>query len=193
MKAKGVQSQLTCTPLVISGLVAVQRQRINDARGSLSRLFCADGLATAGWGWPVAQINHTFTAHAGAVRGMHYQRPPHAEAKLVSCLRGRVWDVAVDLRAGSPTFLKWYAQELSPDNGTALLIPPGCAHGFQTLTDDVELLYLHSAAYAPLAEGGLCPTDALLAIPWPLPISELSDRDAGHALLDGTFVGFDIT
>jgi dTDP-4-dehydrorhamnose 3,5-epimerase len=136
----------------LRGLVAVQRHRLADARGSLSRLFCAQELAAAGWAWPVVQINHTVTLHRGAVRGMHYQRAPHTEAKLVSCLRGAVWDVAVDLRAGSPTFLQHRALELSADNGTALLIPPGFAHGFQALSDGVELLYFHSAAHAPAAE-----------------------------------------
>ena len=189
----GAAPRFSCTPLAIPGVVAVQRQRIGDARGSLSRVFCAGELAAAGWTWPVAQINHTHTVRAGTVRGMHYQRPPHAEAKLVTCLRGRVWDVAVDLRAGSPTFLHWCAQELSAENLTALLIPLGCAHGFQALTDDAELLYLHSAAYAPQAEGGLRPTDPRLGIAWPLPISELSARDAGHALLGASFTGLDTT
>ena len=185
-------SRFACTPLAISGVTAVQRKRIGDERGSLSRIFCADELAGAGWMCPVAQINHTHTVRAGTVRGMHFQRPPHAEAKLVTCIRGQVWDVAVDLRVGSPTFLQWCAQELSADNLTALLIPPGCAHGFQALTDDVELLYLHSAAYAPRAEGGLRPTDARLDIDWPLPITEMSARDNGHPLLDGFFVGLDV-
>jgi dTDP-4-dehydrorhamnose 3,5-epimerase len=188
----GAAPRFICTPLFIPGVVAVQRQRIGDARGRLSRLFCADELAAAGWGWPIVQINHTHTVRTGTVRGMHYQRPPHAEAKFVSCLRGRVWDVAVDLRAGSPTFLRWCAQELSADNLTALLIPPGCAHGFQALTDNVELLYLHSVAYAPDAESGLRPIDPSLSITWPLPISELSARDTGHPSLDGAFKALDM-
>ena len=188
-----VNSRFTCTPLAIPGVVAVQRQCIGDARGGLSRLFCVDEFGAAGWLWPIVQINHTHTSRAGTVRGMHYQCPPRAEAKLVSCLSGRVWDLAVDIRAGSPTFLQWCARELSADNLTALLIPPGCAHGFQALTDDVELLYLHSAAYAPAVEGGLCPTDPRLGIEWPLPISELSARDAGHPLLDRSFTGLEIT
>ena len=169
------------TPL--AGLKLVRRQRLGDSRGFLSRLFCADELAAAGWTVPIAQINHTFTARSGTVRGLHYQRPPHVEAKLVSCLRGEVWDVAVDLRTGSPTFLRWHAERLSADNGCALLIPPGFAHGFQALSDDVELLYCHSAAFAPQAEAGLHPQDERLGITWPLPISELSARDAGHARL----------
>jgi dTDP-4-dehydrorhamnose 3,5-epimerase len=124
---------------------------------------------------------------------MHWQRPPHAEAKLVSCLRGQVWDVAVDVRPGSPTFLRWHAERLSADNGQALLIPPGFAHGFQALSDDVELLYCHSAAHAPQTEAGLHPQDERLGIAWPLPITKLSARDAGHPRLGGasteTFTG----
>jgi dTDP-4-dehydrorhamnose 3,5-epimerase len=179
---------VSATPL--PGLVRVQRQFLGDARGQLARLFCADELRAAGWGSaPVAQINHTRTTRAGTLRGLHFQHPPHAEIKLVSCLRGEVWDVAVDLRAGSPTFLRWHAERLSADNGTALLIPQGFAHGFQTLGDDVEMLYCHSAAYAPAAEGGLHPLDERLAIAWPLPVSEISVRDAGHARLTDTFEG----
>ena len=107
---------------------------MGDARGFLSRLFCAEELRAAGWTGPIAQINHTHTARKGTVRGMHFQYPPHAEMKLVSCLRGEVWDVAVDIRAGSQTFLRWHAEILSADNGRALLIPQGFAHGFQALT-----------------------------------------------------------
>jgi dTDP-4-dehydrorhamnose 3,5-epimerase len=189
LKAK---SRFIFTPLAIPGVVAVQRQRVGDVRGGLSRVFCSDELAAAGWIWPVVQLNHTHTSRAGTVRGMHYQRAPHDEAKLVSCLRGRVWDVAIDIRAGSPTFLQSCVQELSAENLTALLIPPGCAHGFQALTDDVELLYLHSAGYAPDAEGGLRPTDPQLSIKWPLPISEVSSRDGGHPLLDRSFAGLGV-
>jgi dTDP-4-dehydrorhamnose 3,5-epimerase len=176
------------TPL--AGLKFVRRQRLGDSRGFLSRLFCADELAAAGWTSPIAQINHTFTARAGTVRGLHYQRPPHAEAKLVSCLRGEVWDVAVDLRTGSPTFLRCHAERLSAENGCALLIPPGFAHGFQALSDDVELLYCHSAPYAAPSEGGLHPQDERLGIAWPLPITELSTRDAAHTRITETFTGF---
>jgi dTDP-4-dehydrorhamnose 3,5-epimerase len=94
-----------------------------DSRGYLVRLFCAEELAGAGWARPVAQVNHTYTTGRGAVRGMHFQHPPHAEMKLVACIRGEVWDVAVDIRAGSPTFLQWHAERMSAENGVALLIP----------------------------------------------------------------------
>lgn len=182
-------SRFIAVDLPLSGLKRVERQRLGDARGFLARLFCAEELSVAGWNKPIAQINQTYTARRGIVRGMHFQSPPHAEMKLVSCLRGGVWDVAVDVRAGSATFLHWHAEHLSAENGCALLIPEGFAHGFQALTDDVDLLYCHSAAYAATAEGGLNPTDPKLAIAWPLPIAELSPRDAQHPLLNDQFAG----
>lgn len=175
------------TPL--TGLKVVQRSRIGDTRGSLSRLFCAAELAQAGWTDAIAQINHTCTGRQGTLRGMHFQHAPHAEMKLVTCLRGQVWDVAVDVRAGSPTFLKSFALRLSADNNQALLIPKGFAHGFQALSDEVELLYCHSAAYAPGAEGGLNPLDPRLAIAWPLEVAEISARDSGHARITEDFQG----
>lgn len=173
----------------IAGLRRVQRQPLGDARGSLTRLFCADELAAAGWRGPIAQINLTATAQRGTVRGLHFQHPPHAEIKLVGCLRGEVWDVVVDLRRGSPTLLRWHAERLSADNGLGLLIPKGCAHGFQALTDNVEMLYCHTEAHAPEAEAGLNPLDPRLAIAWPLPPVGLSARDAGHPALDASYAG----
>lgn len=182
-------SRFTIYDTAITGLKIVGRQPLGDNRGFLVRLFCAEELATAGWRKSIAQINHTCTAKAGTVRGMHYQKPPHSEMKLVTCLRGKILDVAVDLRAASATYLRWHAQELAAENNLALLIPEGFAHGFQALTDDVELLYCHSSAYRPEAEAGLNPQDQKLAIPWPLAITELSTRDAGHPLLDQGFTG----
>ena len=181
--------RLAISDLPLAELKRVERQRLGDARGFLSRLFCAEELASAGWGKPIAQINQTVTAKRGTVRGLHFQRPPQAEMKLVSCLRGEVWDVAVDLRTGSKTFLRWHAERLSADNGCSLLIPEGFAHGLQTLTDDVELLYCHSAAYSADAEAGLNPNDARLSVAWPLPITELSARDAQHPMLNDQFAG----
>lgn len=184
-----MSSRFTVTPTPLAGLLSVQRHLLGDERGFLARLFCAEELAAAGWPGGVAQINHTRTERAGTVRGMHWQRPPAAEAKLVSCVRGAVWDVAVDLRAGSPTFLQWHAQRLAADNHTALLIPPGFAHGFQALEDGVELVYVHSAPYAPACEAGADALDARLAIAWPLPVRERSARDAAHAPLGSDFEG----
>ncbi len=182
-------SRFTCTPLPLAGLTRVQRQPLADARGFFERLFCAEELAACGWSGPIAQINHSLTRQAGSVRGLHYQKPPHAEMKLVTCLRGAVWDVAVDLRAGSPTFLHWHAEELSADNAHALLIPQGFAHGFQALTPDAELLYCHSHPYTPAAEAGLHPQDARLAIAWPQPLAGLSPRDAALPRVAERFAG----
>ena len=182
-------SRFSVTDLPQHDLKVVERQQLGDSRGFLSRLFCAEELAAAGWHQPIAQINQTVTQKQGTVRGVHYQRPPHAEMKLVSCLQGAIWDVAVDLRAGSPTFLQWHAVELSAANLRALLIPEGFAHGFQTLVDDCELIYMHTKAHAPGAEAGLNPQDAMLSIKWPLAITELSARDAQHPMLDHLFKG----
>ncbi|MCI5192034.1 MAG: dTDP-4-dehydrorhamnose 3,5-epimerase [Candidatus Electrothrix sp. AU1_5] len=185
-------NRFTVSNLPLVGLKCVMRQRLGDQRGFLSRLFCTEELAAAGWKKPVAQINHTFTARCGTVRGLHYQLPPQAEMKLVSCICGEVWDVAVDLRADSSTFLQWYAEKLSAENGRGLLIPEGFAHGFQTLTDNCELLYLHTAVYTPQAEAGLRFDDLRLNISWPLAVTELSARDQAHPLLTETFRGIDI-
>ena len=182
-------SRFTISDLPLMGLKRVERHRIGDARGFLSRLYCVEELSAAGWRGPIAQLNHTVTAARGTIRGMHFQRPPHAEMKLVSCLRGAVWDVAVDVRRDSPTFLHWHAEELSADNACAMLLPEGFAHGFQTLTDDVEMLYCHSAPYVAAAEAGLRPDDPRLGIRWPLAIAGLSTRDASLPLLDEHFTG----
>jgi len=175
------------TPL--PGLRILQRKPIGDSRGYLERLFCNEELLSLVTGKHIVQINHTLTATRGTVRGMQFQRPPHTEIKLVGCLRGEVFDVAVDLRHNSPTFLGWHAELLSADNHKALVIPEGFAHGFQTLTDNCEMLYFHTAAYQPEAEGGLNVHDPRLDIRWPLPVAGLSPRDAAHPLLDVTFSG----
>jgi dTDP-4-dehydrorhamnose 3,5-epimerase len=135
------------------------------------------------------QINHSRTTATGAVRGLHYQCPPHAEMKLVRCLRGAVWDVAVDLRWNSPTFLRWHAEELTQTNTRMMVIPEGFAHGFQVLKPESELLYLHTSFYTAGAEGGLRHDDPILKISWPLSVTDLSPRDASHPLIDPNFSG----
>lgn len=175
------------TPL--SDLRILQRKPIGDGRGYLERIFCSQELQALAPGRHIAQINHTLTAFRGTVRGLHFQRPPHAEIKFVSCLRGEVFDIAVDLRHNSPTFLRWHAELLSADNHKTLVIPEGFAHGFQTLTDNCEMLYFHTATYQPGAEGGLNAQDPRLAILWPLPVIGLSPRDAAHPMLDDDFTG----
>ncbi len=182
-------TRFTTTDLPLAGLKLIERQRLGDDRGFLSRLFCLDELAVAGWQKPIVQINHTYTSQSGTIRGLHYQNPPHAEMKLVSCIRGEVWDVAVDLRSNSPTFMQWHAQTLSESNGRSLLIPEGFAHGFQTLIDGCELLYMHTQAYSPEAEAALRFNEERLAITWPSPISEISARDLAHPPLNLKFNG----
>ncbi|OLP53222.1 dTDP-4-dehydrorhamnose 3,5-epimerase [Rhizobium rhizosphaerae] len=167
--------EIEATPL--DGLLLLKRRPIADPRGSFARLFCAEELAAAGWHGPVAQINESRTRHRGTVRGLHYQKPPFAEIKLVSCVEGAILDVAVDLRPQSPTYLKTHAAELSAGNACALMIPEGFAHGFQALTDDVRMIYVHSAPYAAEAEAGIDATDPTLSIAWPLPVANRSPRD----------------
>ena len=182
-------SRFTLRDTLLPGLTVIIRKPIGDERGFLERLFCAHELARVGWGKPIIQVNRTLTQKRGTVRGMHFQKSPHAEMKLVSCLRGVVWDVAVDLRAGSPTFLKWHAEELSADNYQAMVIPEGFAHGFQTMTDNCELLYFHSAAYAADSEGAVNAIDPKLGIHWPQAITEQSTRDKAHVMLADDFQG----
>lgn len=175
------------TPL--PGLVVIQRKPVGDDRGFFCRFYCAEEFRRAGLRKPITQINHTLTREKGAVRGLHFQYPPHAEAKIVSCLKGEIFDVAVDLRKGSPTFMICHVEILSAANRKSLLIPEGFAHGFQALTGDCELLYLHTASYAPNAEGGLNVRDPRLTIAWPLAITDLSERDGMHPMLSADFEG----
>ena len=176
-------------PTPLAGLKLVQRKAIEDHRGFLSRFYCADEFRLAGFTKPIAQINHTLTRKKGAVRGLHFQQSPHAEIKMVSCLRGEIWDVAVDLRRDSPTFLQWHGEVLSATNRKSLLIPEGYAHGFQALTEDCELIYLHTAAYHPEAEGALNVSDPRLNIAWPLTIDDLSERDRSHPFISPEYRG----
>ena len=183
------RSRFEITDTLLDGLKVLQRNPIEDSRGYFCRFFCAEELLPAGLRKPIAQINHTHTRKAGAVRGLHFQHPPHGEVKIVSCLKGEIFDVAVDLRQGSHTLLHWYAEILSDKNFKSLLIPEGFAHGFQTLTDDCELMYLHSESFHPESEGALNIADSRLAIHWPLEITEISDRDRQHPFIDTNFQG----
>lgn len=168
---------LRITP--IGGTVELVGQPFGDHRGAFLNAFRLQESAFAEtWGQrAIAQVNLSLTKAVGTIRGLHYQATPYSEAKLVRCLRGRVWDVAVDLRRDSPTYGQWHGVELSPERANALFIPEGCAHGFQVLAENSELLYLHSGAWVPEAEIGVYWNDQQLAIAWPLPVSDLSDRD----------------
>lgn len=182
-------SRFEVSDTVLPGLRVLQRKVVTDGRGYFERIFCAEDLRAHLGMRQVLQINHTLTTKRGTVRGMHFQHPPHAELKVVSCLRGGVFDVAVDLRQDSPTYMKWHGEVLNADNHRTLLIPEGFAHGFQALTDDCELLYLHTATYEPLAEGRANALDPRLGIAWPLEVSERSARDASIPMLSEGFPG----
>lgn len=178
------------TPL--ADLKLIQRTPLADSRGYFERMFCTTELAQVAPNREVVQINHTLTKYAGTVRGMHFQWPPHAEVKFINCIRGRVYDVAVDLRRDSPTLFSWYAHILSPESNNMMLIPEGFAHGFQALSDECEMLYFHTASYCPKAEGGLNACDPQLGIKWPLNITEMSSRDRDQSMLTDDFEGIEL-
>ena len=167
--------EMAATP--IAGVHVLTRRRLADQRGFLERLYDSFEFDEVLPGCSVQQVNRTYTRLAGTVHGLHLQLPPNQESKIVSCIKGRVFDVAVDLRETSPTFLQWFGCELGETNAKSLLIPPGCAHGVQTLDIDCELLYLHTSLFAPQSEAGLNPLSSLVGIEWPMPISYLSERD----------------
>jgi dTDP-4-dehydrorhamnose 3,5-epimerase len=175
--------KLVATPL--SGAFVVELERLADERGFFARSFCREEFARHGLEPAVAQCNVSFNRRRGTLRGLHYQAEPHAEAKLVRCTRGAVWDVAVDLRPGSPTLYRWHAVELSADNRRALYVPAGFAHGFQALADDSEVLYQMSESYRAELARGVRWNDPRLAIEWPVAQPIVSARDAALPLLPG--------
>ncbi|MGC4795756.1 dTDP-4-dehydrorhamnose 3,5-epimerase family protein [Micromonospora saelicesensis] len=180
---------LTFRSTDIDGLAEVVRSPRADARGRFARLFDRQALLAAGWRWPVAQINLSETRRRGTVRGFHYQAPPMAEAKLVTCVRGSIWDVAVDIRQGSATFLRWSARALDGEGLNSMLIPAGFAHGFQATSDQVTLVYLHSVEHSPTDERGFDAGDKLVGVEWPLHVAHRSDRDQSFPPLDTRFSG----
>jgi dTDP-4-dehydrorhamnose 3,5-epimerase len=172
-----VQIDKTALP----GVVILTPQRFGDARGWFSETFNADRMTAAGIGIDWVQDNHSFSAAKGTLRGLHFQRPPRAQDKLVRCTRGAIWDVAVDARVGSATFGRWTGVELTPDNGQQLLVPKGCLHGFVTLLPDTEVQYKCSDTYAPDCDGSVAWDDPDLAIDWPLdgaPVLSAKDQAA---------------
>ena len=176
----------------MEGVGVVKTHFLSDNRGAFGRLFCKRNLEPIIKHRDIVQINFSLTESRGSIRGMHFQHSPYSEMKLVRCLKGRVWDVVVDLRSGSKTFLKWHAEELSPDSSNMIVIPEGCAHGFQTLEPCSELLYLHTNYYAPEAESGLAFDDQRLDIPWPLSVTDISVRDLGHTKITNHFTGIEV-
>jgi dTDP-4-dehydrorhamnose 3,5-epimerase len=165
-------------PTRLADAVLIEPDRIADERGFFARIFDADAFAAAGLVTDYPQVSVSHNAQAGTLRGLHFQRAPHAETKLVRCVAGAIWDVILDLRPRSPSYGGWQGFELSAGNGRMLYVPAGFAHGFQTLRDATEVIYHISYPYTPAAAGGLRWDDPALAIDWPLPVAAISPRDA---------------
>jgi len=181
------------TPLSLNGAYTIELEPRGDERGRFTRLFCARELAQIGHTKPIVNVNHSYTQKKGTIRGMHFQYPPHAEVKIVKCIRGTIWDCIVDIRKDSPTFLKWEGVELTESNNRMIYVPEGFAHSFQSLCDDVEIVYFVSNFYAPNNESGLRFDDPMLNIKWQLEPTEVSVRDREHALLNDNFEGITLT
>jgi len=177
------------TPL--KGLYSIKRNVTNDNRGHFGRIFCADEFKKTGFVRPISQMNHSFTKQKGIIRGMHFQYPPYTEIKVVSCLEGEIFDVVIDIRKDSPTFLQWYGETLSAKNHNSLYIPEGFAQGFQTLTKNCHVLYYVSTSYSPDFESGLNALDPLISIQWPLDITDMSIKDQNQHMIDSSFEGID--
>lgn len=176
----------------IDGLYIIKRYPIDDERGSLERLFCSSELDIFMGNSKIKQINRTLTKNQGSIRGLHFQHPPYAEKKIITCIKGSVFDIAIDLRKNSPTFLQHHSEILTDNNLNSFIIPEGFAHGFQTLTNDVEMLYLHSNEYNKEHEGGLNINDPLLGIVLPESISDISYRDQNHPFLHKSYIGIEL-
>jgi len=176
----------------LKGSFEIDLELFQDDRGWFARTWCKKEFQQIGHEKEWVQLNHSFTAKKGAIRGLHFQYPPYGEIKMVRCIAGSVFDVIVDIRNGSPTFLNWFGLELSAANKKMLYIPEGFAHGFQTLADNTELIYHHSSFYVPGHEGGLRYDDKKLNIKWPLPVTEISGRDQQHPDITEDFRGINL-
>lgn len=173
-----------------AGSFVISLEPFKDHRGWFARFFSKEEFVKEiGHDKEWVQMNHSFTTEKATLRGMHFQLPPYQEIKLVRCVAGSVFDVIVDLRKGSDTFLQWFGTELSADNQHMLYIPAGFAHGFQTLAGNCELIYLHSESYTPAAESGIRYNDPAIHIDWPLPVQTISDKDAQYAYIGADFKG----
>ena len=166
----------------LEGAYLINLDRKKDERGSFTRMFCQKELTEAGFDKQIVQINHSITKKKGTLRGIHYQIPPASEIKIIRVINGAIYDVIVDLRVGSETFLKWISHKLSEDKPQLLYVPEGFAHGFQTLSDDVEMIYQHSAFHNPKYERGFRYDDPKINISWPLPVSIMSQRDNNYPI-----------
>jgi len=177
------------TPAKLSGSYIIEINPMEDERGWFARYYCKNEFEKIGLQKEWVQLNHSFTKYKSSIRGMHYQLPPFSEIKLVRCIRGTVFDVIVDVRKDSATFLQWFGVELSAENKKMIYIPEGFAHGFQTLTDECELLYHHTEFYVPGVEAGIRYDDPLIKINWPLPAGVTSKKDSQHPYLTKSFKG----
>jgi dTDP-4-dehydrorhamnose 3,5-epimerase len=173
----------------ISGIKVILSEPFKDSRGFFNRIFCQKELEAIRPNITIAQINHSMTALKGTIRGMHFQCPPHAEMKIVRCIHGSIFDVAVDLRKNSPTYLQWHGEILSSENMKAIVIPEGCAHGFQSLEDDIEIVYLCTKAYYVDSEGTIRYDDPKINIKWPYPVTTVSEKDISHSFITDDFQG----
>ena len=175
------------TPL--KGCFVVTPELFTDERGWFARTFCKNEFNTIGHKGEWVQLNHSFTSRAGTLRGMHYQLPPFSEIKLVKCIAGAVYDVVIDIRKGSSTFLQWFGVEISAANKKMIYIPEGFAHGFQALEDNCELIYHHTQFYTPGVEGGIRYNEPGLKIKWPMDVVSISERDGLHPFLEENYKG----
>ena len=174
----------------INDLFLIELNQYIDNRGSFSKIFCSDFFKTFGLKKSIKQINISNTFKSGTIRGMHFQHPPYAETKIIKCINGAVFDVVIDIRRNSKTFLNWHGEYLNSKEEKVFVIPEGFAHGFQALEDKSQLLYLHTANYNKEYEDGISYKDPLVQINWPIsPVSELSERDNNFAFLDPSFRG----
>ena len=178
-----VMSEFNSYELPLGGLKLIQRNAKVDERGYFARAYCKSEFNNFISSFELSQLNLSLTKRCGTVRGMHYQTLPFSDCKFVSCIRGKIWDVAIDIRPESPTYLHWHAEELSELNQLGMYIPNGFAHGFQALSDDVQMLYMHSLPFSSQADAGLNPLDPSLNIDWPLPISLISVKDSQRPFL----------
>ena len=176
----------------LQGLYLITPKPKIDNRGYFERLFCTDEFKELGLNKPIVNINHSFSKQKGIIRGLHFQYPPFQETKIIICLKGSVYDVAIDIKKDSPTFLQWHGEILDGKLKQMFLIPEGFAHGFQTLEDNVELLYLHTNFYNREYESGLNFMDPFLNISWPLEVTEISEKDKNHKFISPDFKGVEL-
>ncbi|HNP49498.1 MAG TPA: dTDP-4-dehydrorhamnose 3,5-epimerase [Bacteroidia bacterium] len=180
------------TTTEIAGLVCIEPEPYSDQRGQFYRTFEREEFLMHGFELNFIQHNHASNYSKGTWRGLHFQYPPYAEIKLIRCIRGSIWDVVVDLRKDSSTFLKWKSFELSAENKVMLLVPSGMAHGYITLENQSELIYLHTSTYQPNSEGGIRYDDPLLKLQLPIPIEVVSDRDRSYSFLETDYKGLEL-